>query len=158
MDPADNEFEPTHHPWPRPLTWSLGAVFVALLLINGFNLLYTDKAYPGVSVYGTYIGGQGKAAAIKSVTSDLADYQAQAIPVSYGTTSLHLSPAQIGVDFQVEQAVNEALTYGRNGDWKSRLHQQVRSLLGRPTHYSDLTIDDSKLTPLLLIIDQEFGL
>jgi vancomycin resistance protein YoaR len=154
MEPLDEfSVQPAKHV-PSWLSFAMLAAFVAVLTMVGFNTVYASKIYPGVSIYGTYVGGMNKDEAIKAVTDDLEDYKRQSIPVNYATTTIHLSPATINAEFNVAQTVDNALLYGRTGNMRDRFYQQLRTLVGRPTAYSGVTLDHEKLSPLLLVVDK----
>ncbi len=130
---------------------------IIILLSGGFNLLYAGKAYPGVSVLGAYVGGLNRQQALTAVQERLDDYERELISVSYGSTSLRLSPAKIDTKFDPEKAVDLALEYGRRGSWTTRLKVQLLALAGRPTNLAAYSYSDAKLAPYLQEIDRDIS-
>jgi hypothetical protein len=128
---------------------------VGLVLALGFNLVYASKVYPGVTADGVYLGGLSRTAAIAAIGQHLDDYDAQVIPLNYGTNTIALNPTKIGVKYDIAQAVDQALGYGRAGSWRRRLLDQTKALWGKPVNFSSVDFSDAKLTPYLSQIDDD---
>ncbi len=102
---------PHRHPWIRKGFITLVVVGVALVL--GFSLVYAGKIYPGVSVDGVYLGGLSRAEAITTVNNRLATYRLESIGVQYQNVNLRILPFKLGLEYNVEAAVDLAMQQGR---------------------------------------------
>lgn len=143
--------------WHRPISIVLGLAAVLILLISGFSLVYAGKVYPGVMANGVYLGGLSQVEASSAMKTRLDEYGRQLIPVTYGDTTVRLSPENMGVKYDSDQAVKLALSYGRDGDLPQRLKAWIRALAGRATNITIYSYNYAKLTPYLSQIDTDIN-
>lgn len=126
---------------------SLAVVFI--LLAVGFNAVYADKVYPGVTADGAYLGGLSRQGAIAAIQKRQSDYEGQVIPLNYGDNVVSINPATIDTQYDIGAAVDQALHYGRQGSLQQRVIDQLRALLGRPENIAYYSYSDAKLTPYI---------
>lgn len=150
FDPAvDREFMPTRSGWSRLAAVASTLIFIAVLLAAGFALVYSGKVYPGVSADGVYLGGLSRASALNALQSRMDDYDSRVIPITYGDTTLGINAPKLGTKYDLPKAVDLAVSYGRNGNLRHRLAEQLRALVGRATNVAVYSYDDTRLTPYL---------
>src|SRR5688572_12548119 len=83
----------------------LALPILLVMLVVGFNLAYAGKVFPGVSVAGVYLGGLSPKEAETAVNKRIKEFEAELIPVSQGQTTLRLSPAKLGYEYDVAASV-----------------------------------------------------
>jgi vancomycin resistance protein YoaR len=123
---------------------------VIVLLAAAFEVAYAGRIMPGVTADGVNLSGLSRTAAITRLTSHTAFYTNQVITVTSGNTSLTIPVAGLATQYQVKQAVDLAYGYGRQGNLWDIIHQQARTLAGRPTVVAAYTYSNDRLAPYLL--------
>lgn len=161
---VSNTPEPTLEPLPVPkipraLSRLIKAVAVALVVgvtaTIGFSLAYQNRVFPGVSVAGASLGGQSREQALQSAGEKVASYRRELIPVRLEKATVRIPTDKLGVTYEVEPAVKEALSYGRRGNIFNQAYERWRAILGRPAAFTKYSYSATKLTPYLLQIDAE---
>lgn len=142
---------------PRPrkhyIYAGIAALFgVFVLVMIGFSIIYSGKAYPGVSVDGMYAGGMTRQAIGQRLQAQAKTYNTQQIPVKYGQTILQVPVSALEVEYATA-ASNTALKYGRTGSLAAQWHNRLRALFGRETNIAAYQYDRSKLTPFVDQVD-----
>lgn len=140
------------HRWPRPLRWAAWLAVIAAGVLVGVQLVYAGRALPGVTANGAAISGLDSTAAIKATQEHLADFNQQIITLSAGATTVSVNADKLGVQYDSEAAVKQALAYGHSGSPLRRLAQELRSLLGNHNNFAAFTVDDAKLQSYLALV------
>lgn len=126
--------------------WPLGILVIGFLILAvGLPLMYHGRIYRGVVVHGVNVGGLSQGAALSAVKAADATYATQPMVISDGKTTVRVSPTDMGVTANSEQAVKQALAYGRNGGGLHRWQSIIRSVIGRTTVIGAVKINDAKL-------------
>lgn len=117
-----------------------GALVMALVLgvfVYGLVLKNSNEIYPNVYVAGINVGGMDRETAITAVDEAIASsYASATLKVQLPDRTLSFNPEQTNVALDADEAIAEALTYGRDGNPFSAVTSYFSS---RSTeHYIDL--------------------
>jgi len=97
-----------------------GALVLALVLgvfVYGVVLKNGDTIYPNVYVAGINVGGMKRQQAIAAVDEAVAaSYASATLKVQLPDRTLSFSPEQTNVALDADEAIDEALSYGRDGN------------------------------------------
>ena len=119
----------------------VAAIILALALVT-YEYLYMDRIYPGVSVFGTELGGLTLAEAEIILQQRFQDYQPIKLILRYGERTWAVSPQEVGVSLDAKATAISAYAVGREGSTLKRLWDQGRILwLGHATPFT-LLIDE----------------
>ena len=77
------------------------AIILALALVT-YEYLYMDRIYPGVSVFGTELGGLTLAEAEVILQQRFQDYQPIKLILRYGERTWAVSPQEVGVSLDAK--------------------------------------------------------
>ncbi len=139
---------------PLYVTIAVAGVIVLALLIWGTALKLGKTIYPNVYVAGIHVGQMERAEAIDAVDEAVeASYSSSTLRVQLPDRTLSFSPEQTNVALDAEDAIDEALSYGRRGG-------PISALIGywnarNREHYIDLqTILDLDTDYIRQMIDQ----
>jgi vancomycin resistance protein YoaR len=130
---------------PWNLIIAVTVVVVLLAFVVGFELIYYQRALPGVTADGVYVGGLSKAETTAAIAKQTTAYQKEAIPLQYGTTTVSVPVTTLGVNYNSVQAADLALNFGHTGSLLTQLHAQLRALFGKPTALAQYTYSDAQL-------------
>ncbi|MDF2460646.1 MAG: hypothetical protein K0S68_49 [Candidatus Saccharibacteria bacterium] len=150
-EPAEEASE--ENAWQRAPLWAriLGTSFVVLVVLTAsFEFVYANKVYPGVTANGVYVGGMSKQEAVKRLAAREESFTGGVVSISHKDTHLRIPVASLGVSYDAAKAVDDAMAYGRRGDWGQKIKEQARALLGQPTAISQYAYPDHLLIPYLL--------
>ncbi|HID61826.1 MAG TPA: hypothetical protein EYP49_03630, partial [Anaerolineae bacterium] len=132
------------------------AILLALALVT-YEYLYMDRIYPGVSVFGTELGGLTLAEAEFVLQQGFQDYQPIKLTLRYGERTWAVSPSEVGVSLDAKATAISAYMVGREGSTLKRLWDQVRILwLGHAAPFT-LLIDEGIGTLYLSRLAQEIN-
>lgn len=145
----DEDYQDTEPVGSRWLAGLAAALAVVGLLFGGFQLLYAGKVYPGVMANGAVLAGLSREAAIQAMEKQAAEYQREVIPVQIDGTTISISPARLGTEYNPKAAADTALAYGRQGSVRQRFWATLRAMAGQSTQIAYYGYDDTKLTPHL---------
>ena len=82
----------------------------------GFALKNSDKIFPNVSIAGVDVGGLKRSAAVSAVSDAVkANYAGDTLTVVLPDRELSLNPDVTEIALNPEDAVDEAMSYGRDG-------------------------------------------
>jgi vancomycin resistance protein YoaR len=119
------------NPWMVRLPLLMGTgvillVLVLLILVAGYQFLYHDEIYPGVStVFDVSLAGMSRQEAIAALSRQFT-YDDQATFVfRYGDQSWEYTAGDLGVAFDAEATVDTAYNVGRSGNLLSNLSDQL---------------------------------
>lgn len=117
-----------------------GALVVVLALgmfIYGLVLKNGSTIYPNVYVAGINVGGMGRQEAIDAVSASVAaSYSSATLDVRLPDRTLSFNPEQTNVALDADEAIDEALAYGRSGNPFSALTSYLNCR--KTEHYIDL--------------------
>lgn len=136
-----------------------GAVAYAYQRIEGLReIMASEGIYPGVSIDGTDVGGMSVAAATELLTKSHSEANGgQTLTLYHENDSWRISFEEIGVEYQLQQAVDAAYAVGRSGTEKERL----RILADLQDEGMDIPVafsyDKQKMQEQLLEIAQTFN-
>ncbi len=170
---------PASNPWfiRLPVLFISGGILLVLVLaifIGAFQLRYRDKIVPGISAYGINLSGMTREEAIAGLQSRFT-YDDEAIfTFRDGDRFWQMTAGELGVSFDVEATVNEAMAAAHRGEllmdvvdqasiWLNgrsiapiiRYDQQmavdrllaIAEEINRPPQDATLTIDGTRVTP-----------
>ena len=132
------------------------AILLALVLVT-YEYLYMYRIYPGVSVFGTDLGGLTLAEAEIVLQQRFQDYQPVKLTLRYGERRWAVSPQEVGVSLDAKATAISAYVVGREGSTLKRLWAQGRTLwLGQAAPFT-LLIDEGIGTLYLSRLAQEIN-
>ena len=132
------------------------AILLALVLVT-YEYLYMDRIYPGVSVFGTDLGGLTLAEAEIVLQQRFQDYQPVKLTLRYGERTWAVSPQEVGVSLDAKATAISAYVVGREGSTLKRLWDQGRTLwLGQAAPFT-LLIDEGIGTLYLSRLAQDIN-
>lgn len=104
-------------------------IFAAAILafIIGYNLTYSGRIFPGVSVAGIDLSGLTEAEASARLTTNLVYPLQGRIVFQDREQTWVATPSQVGLALNTQGSLMAALEYGRNGGPTARLSEQFRS-------------------------------
>jgi len=157
-EPADQIILPEVRHWSRLVKLAMTAG-VALVIIGGtvmaLRLSYSGKIYPGIRVYGVYLGGLDKSAAVNLLGTQISTYDKSSFLLNVGTTAQPIAPTDLGAKFDTTTAVDTAFQVGRSGNPFDQIYQQFRSMLGRNNaELARVSLDATKFSQIYLQINQ----
>src|SRR3990172_3986659 len=118
-------------PLSRLARWLAG--LSALLVITASSagmalgvveLMYADRVYPGVTVYGINLSGLSRDQAVELLSRNFTYPQTGTFVFRDGDQTWTAAPAQLGATFDVQETAERAFAYGRSGDWRLDLEDQ----------------------------------
>ncbi len=134
----------------------IAAILLALALVT-YEYLYMDRIYPGVSVFGTELGGLTLAEAEIVLQQKFPVYQPVRLTLRYGERTWAVSPQEVGVSLDARATALAAYAAGREGSTLKRLWDQGRILwLGYAAPFT-LLIDEGIGTLYLSRLAQEIN-
>lgn len=98
---------------------------LTLLLTIGFNLVYSGRIFPGVSIAGIELSGMSVEEADSILTQRLNYPQGGTIALQYGEKIWTTSPADLGLLIDPQANANLAYSFGRTGNLLTRLFDQL---------------------------------
>lgn len=99
-----------------------------ILFLATFQLWFSGRVFPGVSISGVDVGGQNAARAEGLLLNDLKYPQQGKILLVDRDQNWLVTPAEMGLIIDPASSVQAALSYGRNGSIFHRLNQQLDAL------------------------------
>jgi vancomycin resistance protein YoaR len=132
------------------------AILLALALIT-YEYLYMDRIYPGVSVFGTDLGGLTLTEAEIVLQQRFQSFQPVKLTLRYGERTWAVSPQEVGASLDAKATAISAYMVGREGSTLKRLWDQGRILrLGHAAPFT-LLIDKGIGTIYLSRLAQEIN-
>jgi vancomycin resistance protein YoaR len=132
------------------------AILLALALV-AYEYLYMDCIYPGVSVFGTELGGLTLAEAEVVLQQRFHDYQPVKLTLRYGERTWAVSPQEVGVSLDAKATAISAYMVGREGSTLERLWNQGQILWSGHAAPFTLLIDEGIGTLYLSRLAQEIN-
>jgi vancomycin resistance protein YoaR len=116
---------------PQILTAIAGGLLVFALLLFGFwvgyNVYYSGKVYPGVTVAGIDLSGMEPTEAVSHLETSLGFPSQGKILLRDGDKIWLASPSEVGFYLNPQTSVSEAYYYGRSGGPTTRLVNQFEA-------------------------------
>jgi vancomycin resistance protein YoaR len=113
--------------WIRPVGLAVAVVVVvALLAIGGLTALvrgyYGERFYPGVNIEGYDVGGLTRAEIAPVLADEIERRRARALDLvvrdpHFGETTAHYTQADLGVEYNLEAALDSAFHPGHTGNF-----------------------------------------
>src|SRR5512145_1859057 len=122
--------QPAVNPWliRLPVLAVSGVVLVVaalVVLVLGVQFLYNDKIIPGVSALGLNLGGLTRAQALAVLESHFTYDDEAVFTFRYGDRFWQLRAAELGVTFDADATLNDALAAGHNNNFAADLVAQA---------------------------------
>jgi len=120
----------------RAITWSLAiipltALCVALAIVFAGELLYAERALPGVTVAGVDVGSLTRQATVDRLQAELArPWSDASVTATFAGRSWATTNGALGVRPDLGAAVTAALAYGKAGSLLDRLDAWADALRG----------------------------
>jgi vancomycin resistance protein YoaR len=114
--PSSESFETVFARW-------LGGIFSMLVIVasclgmfvGGFQIVYANSIYPGVSVHGINLSGLSREAAVDKLSREFTYATKTNFLLRDGDKTWNATPAQLGATFDVKTTADAAFAYGRSG-------------------------------------------
>jgi vancomycin resistance protein YoaR len=105
-------------PWLALIFFMLSAGLLAVIIFTvlGYQLLYFNRVYPGVSVMGVKVDGMTQPEIVKAVTGLTQGYLNRPIIIQTGTETRSFTGQQLGLWIDVESLAAQAYQVGRSGN------------------------------------------
>ncbi len=138
------------------LIWQVLAIFTLIVLVGAGGLLYhldrtfAGHIYPNISINGIAVGQMTASTASDALREQYAPFLQQPVRLSYGDQSWTPSLEDLGVQLELDTAVQAALDAGRRNGFVNNLFQVTavwENGLDVPLH---LTVDQSAMQAYLL--------
>ncbi len=131
------------------ITAALLLVFLAILYVAFHQLQYDGLIYPGVSAYGVRLSGMNKQQAIAALGSRYTYGENAIFTFRDGDRSWQMSARDLGVSFDPQQTVDEALKVGRDSDLVGNLSAQIDAWANGYAIQPRIIFDQSKAAGFL---------
>ncbi|HRL14643.1 MAG TPA: peptidoglycan binding domain-containing protein, partial [Aggregatilineales bacterium] len=164
------DFRPRSRPEQAPAPWGLRLLILSMLgamlfvcavlaLISAYQFTYADKVIPGVYAFGVPLGGMTRDEAARVLSDHFAYDQQTVFTFRDGERTWEYTAAELGVMYDPERTVDEALAYGRDGSTIDALVTQVLTWLNGRAITPLVTYDQSKaaaaVQSLAATVDQQ---
>lgn len=127
---------------------------VIVLVVVGWKAFYLARIYPGVSVAGVDVSGLSRKGAIGALQDRVRYPSLGTITLVAGEERWQKSPAQMGLVFQVEESVEKAYMYGREGNILVQLLDMLNSAQSGVNIPPIITIDENLANRELNLINE----
>lgn len=129
-------------------------IVVALLsLLMILRLAYIGRVYPGVTANGVYLGGLTRSEAIKEMNNQTQSYSNRPVEIIAMGQKQPTTASQLGVIYNNQAAVDQALKVGRGTASPYQLAMQFYYLIGLGQPIVDVNYDTTKLSDITVGIN-----
>src|SRR3990167_9746782 len=135
-------------------TWlklGVGFIVMAILLGSGFGYVeaYDEKIYPKLVVAGVKVGGMTFEQANEAVNQKAKELNENGPEITFNNQTLKQKLDEMGVTFNVDEAVQTAFQYGRSGNFLGKIKENWQVLIHH--HQIEITpqIDEEKFNAYL---------
>jgi vancomycin resistance protein YoaR len=164
------DIRPRSRPEQAPAPWGLRLLILSMLgamlfvcavlaLISAYQFTVADKVIPGVYAFGVPLGGMTRDEAARVLSDHFAYDQQTVFTFRDGERTWEYTAAELGVMYDPERTVDEALAYGRGGSTIDALVTQVLTWLNGRAITPLVTYDQSKaavaVQSLAAAVDQQ---
>ncbi len=137
------------------ITAGMLLVFLAILYVAMHQLQYDGLIYPGISAYGVNLSGMNKQQAMAALAARYTYGENAVFTFRDGDRSWQMSARDLGVTFDPEQTVNEALRVGRGDGLFANLAAQIDAFANGYAIQPKVIFDQSKAAGFLQKIAAE---
>lgn len=138
---------------PRKTLAKMGVVLLSVGLLAaaffGYQKTYADKIYPKIMIAGQKTGGLTPTEAKLALQKIAASLNEQGPEITYENQTLKPTLSEMGVTFNIEEAVSEAFDFGRKGSWKDRISEHWQILIHQHQITISPQIDEAKFNAYL---------
>ncbi len=127
-----------------------GGLLVAMIFVTlGYQILYLNRAYPGISVAGNKVGGMSQPEIITAVNARTSAYLNRPITIRSGDEAWTFTGQQLGVRVDVATTANQSYEVGRSGNLLSDMFTHL-SLFFSPRDIDPILLYDRDPTKQIL--------
>lgn len=108
--------------------FGLAVLVAGLAGLMAYGQVYGERIMLGVTVHDVDVGGLGRVDAERVIGSHLGEYEDSPIALRLGDREWKLAPAQLGVRFEGEKAIDRALQSGKQGNSLEKVMAQLETL------------------------------
>lgn len=141
--------------WPiNPLFLLPQVLLLGLIFILGFHIWFLDKAYLGVKVAGTEVGGlknEQLAAKLSSIKKP------ETVTLKFEDKSFDLHTADFHLEYDHEASVKNTFSYGRNKRLIPSFKHKLEALRGNVNIPLIFTLEEDKLGELLSLLSGQIS-
>lgn len=123
----------------------VGFCFVLLTFLIAIRLAYQGRILPGVTANGVYLSGLTKAEALLELNSQTGKYSEQPVASLTLRGDQNILASQLGLEYQNQEAVEEAMAVGRGGFFVAQLSSQLNAMLAQKPPITSAGFDIQKL-------------
>jgi vancomycin resistance protein YoaR len=102
------------------------AAMLPALAVAGYEVLYADRIFPGVTVLGVAMGGLQRAQAESLLSQQFTKSYREGITLRFGERTWPVTRDEVGLRYDAAGTVALALAVGRGASWPDRLQEQFR--------------------------------
>lgn len=122
---------------------------VTIFIILAYQVLYLNRAYPGVWVAGINVGGLSQPEVMAAISRRAPDYLAQSITLQYNNQSWTYTGEQLGMRVDIAATANAVHGVGRTGNLVADMFTQLR-LMREPRNIEPVILYDTGPTNQVL--------
>ncbi len=143
---AEVQTEPRFRWWWRGIGFGL---LIFVMAVGGFEWLFWNKVYAGVSADGVNLAGMSRSEAATELGQKLASYAGQTVMIMHGKTNVPVPLNSISAKYDTNRALDLAYNYGRTGNWQTMVQDQLRAFFGRGTSFAVYSYNDDQLADVI---------
>jgi vancomycin resistance protein YoaR len=130
------------------------ACIIALAVIAGYQIQFSNKIFPGVSVQSIDVGGLTRQEAEAAVSKAIESQLMFPVTIVYGDDTWTFSAREMGATVPVHLVIGQAYEVGRVGPMHARLLQQLTAMRQRVAIAASIQFDSGPSNVLLARIAQ----
>ena len=123
----------------------IAILIIAFIIFTGYNAL-NQNIISGVHIKNIDVSNMSKSDAKDTIESYIANSLPEEITLKHGDYQTTLSLSQIGVNFDVKNAVNNAYNIGRQGNLFLNNFYVLSTMFGKVNIEPTLNLDEEQLT------------
>jgi len=129
--------------WPW---FTVFVIVVALFVVPvvSYERYYAGKVHKGIYALGLELGGLQPAQARQALLAQFRQYAQQEFALQFENRSWKVTPAELGLGFEVDSTVADAYAIGRNGGLLSAFWEQLATRRSGREVGAILTFDEAK--------------
>lgn len=139
---------------PKKLSrWTLLSVVIPLTCFALYNLVFSGKVFPGISVAGIYLGGLTPSQATKTLAEKVK--MRMAVSLAYGGEDYQITTREIGLNYHLEESAWAAYETARSGNILFDFAQRLAVPFTKTNLGLRISVDENKLvTEITAVSDQ----
>lgn len=134
---------------------SLTLITTFSVVFFSYHLAYAKKIIPGVTVWQIELGNKTRTQAEATLAAKFLEKQSQKIIFRSEKKDFEFGAAELGLGYDTEQTIRQALAVGRSGNLIRDLTTEVSAWFRGTDLKPTLKVDQQKLNAALTIISQE---